>query len=161
MMGVRLPLQGAWVTPVLSHLQRSKPGRGVWLAAAGVVLCLGAWWITQHLRVERAAAVAQRSRSGHNDSGAHSELADSAVSASGNARGPEFELPGMGLEMPKKPLPGQRRPPCLKPMLEINGGCWTGPTDEAPPCGALSYEWNKRCYAPIMGAWQPSTSDPP
>jgi len=143
------------------HPLRPRAGRVFWLAAAGVALSLGAWWIGQYPRMERPAVVAQGTRGGDKDSAGPSELADSAVAAPVNPGAPESARPGMGLQMPKKPLPGQRRPPCLKPMIEINGGCWAGPTDELPPCSALSYEWNKRCYAPIMGAWQPSTSDPP
>ncbi|ADO68302.1 Serine/threonine protein kinase [Stigmatella aurantiaca DW4/3-1] len=55
---------------------------------------------------------------------------------------------GFGLEFPKKPLLGQRRPPGRRPQIEINGGCWLELLDVAPPCDDESYLYKGKCYEP-------------
>lgn len=62
-------------------------------------------------------------------------------------------------EMPKAPLPGQRLPPCRKPQVQINGGCWILVGNEASPCSEETYEWKKRCYVPFYGPPRPATSE--
>ena len=61
-------------------------------------------------------------------------------------------------DVPKEPLPNQRRPPCKKPQVEINGGCWIPVADEAPPCIQSTYEWRRQCYFPVSHPSRPSTS---
>jgi hypothetical protein len=68
---------------------------------------------------------------------------------------------GVFLDLPKKPLPGQRRPPCGKYESEISGGCWAFLSHAAPPCGPGIYEWKKGCYVPTFETPRPSASDPP
>lgn len=68
---------------------------------------------------------------------------------------------GISLEMPKKPFPGQRLPPCEKPEIELSGGCWVRLGDASPPCGGRSYEWNKGCYLPMFVLPKPPTSGQP
>jgi len=65
---------------------------------------------------------------------------------------------GIGEDVPEGPLPGQRLPPCKRPQIEINGGCWILVGNEAPPCVESTYEWKKRCYLPYFGPGRPSTS---
>jgi hypothetical protein len=57
----------------------------------------------------------------------------------------------ISLDMPKQPLPGQRRAPCKRRgEVEINGGCWTGLLTLTPPCGDEAYEWSGICYWPVL-----------
>ena len=61
----------------------------------------------------------------------------------------------LGQPLPKRPQPGQRRPPCLPTYQRaINGLCWwiNGP----PPCED-SYEHEDRCYTPVVPTTRPPT----
>lgn len=129
-----------------------------WLeAVVGVALAISAWWTGDRPPVERREEVTEEARDSDKEDAGTVGLAEVPVSVE------QFEpvRRGIGLEMPKNPLPGQRRPPCVKPLIKINGGCWVGPVDEEPPCGARSYEWQNKCYLPLIDSAQPATSDPP
>jgi hypothetical protein len=69
----------------------------------------------------------------------------------------------LGLPMPEKPFPGQRRAPHCRPPLEpnIRGGCWIAVLNERPPCGDVSYEWKDICYVPSFMSNQQPTSELP
>jgi hypothetical protein len=71
------------------------------------------------------------------------------------------EQQGLRLNLPKNPLPSQRRPPCTKREVEINGGCWVFLVNMEPPCGPRIYEWKQGCYWPAFDTAPPPTSDPP
>ncbi|MDC0713128.1 serine/threonine-protein kinase [Stigmatella sp. ncwal1] len=75
---------------------------------------------------------------------------------------PGLQRPGLFLDMPKAPLPGQRRTPC-KPRfeIEIRGSCWIPHGDFKPPCGEETYEWRGRCFAPSYSPLRPNTSEEP
>ncbi|SEU38344.1 hypothetical protein SAMN05443639_12664 [Stigmatella erecta] len=73
----------------------------------------------------------------------------------------EPEPSGLALEMPKAPLPGQRRPPCPRFQINIHGGCWLEVTQASPPCGEHYYDWKGACYSPTSAPPRPSTSDKP
>jgi serine/threonine protein kinase len=136
---------------------RPRRRRALWLAAttAVAVLSTALWWSQQTSRAPLLTA-GTRGSAGTGTA----ELADSAVPLSAQEASPAPTRRGFALELPKKPLPGQSRAPCVKPEVEINGGCWSGPTEEAPPCGARSYPWKNGCYRPILEPPQPATSDP-
>jgi hypothetical protein len=63
--------------------------------------------------------------------------------------------------LPKKPLPGQQRPPCEpERQRAINGLCWwTHPWK--PPCGPSAYEYEERCYTAVILIGRPPTSEEP
>jgi serine/threonine protein kinase len=65
---------------------------------------------------------------------------------------------GVSADVPPGPQSGQRTPPCKRPQIEINGGCWIEVANEAPPCVDSTYEWKKRCYFPVPAPPRPSTS---
>ncbi|ADO75077.1 serine/threonine-protein kinase [Stigmatella aurantiaca] len=130
-----------------------------WLAMVALVyLVLGAWWM-RHWPVQPIEMAQDAQTDGQRDAGTVGLGGE--VLSSPALRGPNVPGAGaIGLEMPKKPLPGQRRSPCEKPMVEINEGCWGRWGDAMPPCGANSYEWKKRCYLPILDGSRPATSAP-
>ncbi|ADO73034.1 Protein kinase [Stigmatella aurantiaca DW4/3-1] len=66
----------------------------------------------------------------------------------------------LSLDMPKGPLPGQRRPPCPRNHVNIRGGCWVEFVQASPPCGESFYDWNGACYLPALMPPRPNTSDP-
>jgi hypothetical protein len=66
------------------------------------------------------------------------------------------------MDLPKQPLPRQRRPPCQrKGVKEIRGGCWIRIADVEPPCSDNEYEWQGACYTPVLDNTPTSTSDKP
>ncbi|MDC0712332.1 serine/threonine-protein kinase [Stigmatella sp. ncwal1] len=90
--------------------------------------------------------------------GGTSGLAETVIANPVGAVPPISARGGIGLEIPKKPLPGQRRPPCGRPKIEINGGCWLELLDVAPPCDAESYLYKGKCYEPLGLLSRPETS---
>jgi eukaryotic-like serine/threonine-protein kinase len=94
------------------------------------------------------------------EDGGTSGVADAAVeelpmSSVSRENGPD----GMALEIPKEPVPGQRRPPCGRFQSNIQGGCWIEIAQSSPPCGESYYEWKGSCYFPAPAPPRPSTSE--
>jgi hypothetical protein len=136
-------------------LRRSAVAWLGWLTAAamGVALAVRGGGPEYEAPVEQPVQVAEEASG---SDGGTAALADAALTVRGKA---EMPIPrrrgGVGAEMPKKPLPGQRRPPCEEPETEINGGCWVGLRDAAPPCGTKAYEWKNGCYWPSVSPRRP------
>jgi hypothetical protein len=68
-------------------------------------------------------------------------------------------------EIPKQPLPGQRRPDakgrCPNRQVAINGGCWAK-VDAAPEdCHGNMYLYQGSCYLPMFTRGRVPTSAPP
>ncbi|NNB96680.1 hypothetical protein HI113_22540 [Corallococcus exiguus] len=57
------------------------------------------------------------------------------------------DAPEMSIEIPKKPLKGQKTKDCNPEASEqlINGACWVA-TDRKAPCGDWQYEHKGKCY---------------
>jgi eukaryotic-like serine/threonine-protein kinase len=126
-----------------------------WLAMVALgYLVLGAWWMQDG--AERSSGPTPGMQQDAGTAGLGQEALSSPVLIGPNEPGGR----GLRLDMPKRPLPGQRRPPCEKPLVEINEGCWGRLGDALPPCGAISYEWKKGCYLPLVDPQRPSTSSP-
>jgi len=132
----------------------------LWFAAACAVLLAAALWSRSLPPAEQHKEWAQQGRATR-DAGT-SSLGDAPRSAPASASALEPAPGAIGAELPKEPLPGQLRPPCKRPMVEINRGCWVGPMEEErPPCGKQAFVWENRCYRPMIMPQQPATSDPP
>ena len=87
-----------------------------------------------------------------------SNLAEPAATEFLSAPEPLPTHDGITTDLPPGPRPGQRTPPCKRPQLELNGGCWIRVDYETPPCVATTYEWKKRCYFPVPAPPRPPTS---
>ncbi|MDC0708607.1 serine/threonine-protein kinase [Stigmatella sp. ncwal1] len=87
-------------------------------------------------------------------------VADAAVEESPANEVRASEPSELSLDMPKGPLPGQRRPPCPRNQTNIRGGCWAEFVQVSPPCGEGFYDWNGACYLPVLVLPRPNTSDP-
>ncbi|MDC0711774.1 serine/threonine-protein kinase [Stigmatella sp. ncwal1] len=88
-------------------------------------------------------------------------LADAVLEAPASGTAPGEAKQRVSLDMPKQPFPGQHQPPCEKPQIAVNGGCWIRVSDVGAPCGANYYEWKKGCYMPMLPPPRPQTSSPP
>jgi len=143
-----------------------------WLHVAGAVLVfglLGATWLGQIRKVEpeptasdeRGARVETRTEDTQRDGGTVG-MGDTALAAAPAASSEvPISEPGVRVDMPSKPRPDQKRPPCNPRWeVELNGGCWFKQTAKAP-CGAGEYEWEERCYLPVRDPERPSTSEQP
>jgi eukaryotic-like serine/threonine-protein kinase len=150
------PLGDRFILPVSAPASMSFDAEAPWLAMVALVyLVIGVWWVQHGTMPPGESMQEEPPQAGTAGLGqeAFANPAWMAPQESGDK--------GLGLDMPKKPLPGQRRPPCEKPLVEINEGCWGRLGDALPPCGAHSYEWKKGCYLPLVDPQRPSTSNPP
>jgi eukaryotic-like serine/threonine-protein kinase len=143
-----------WLRPVFAGAP--------WLVATVTgVLVTGTWWAAQHAWEENRRRETQDKWSrGKADAGT-SGLGDGEKAMSVSAEKPLPVRSGIRADVPKQPFSGQRLPPCVKPLVEIHGGCWVGPTDDTPPCEPGSYQWKNRCYMPMFEPQRPATSEPP
>jgi len=137
-----------------------RPG----LAAASLVLmALGLWWVGLEMSQE-ASEVARAEALGATmapDAGTQG-LGDSALTERGAVQGAPISSKVISLDMPKQPLPGQRRPPCRSSWEEaIQGACWRPLAKIEPPCGDDAYEWQGACYDPSLDRTRPPTSQNP
>jgi serine/threonine-protein kinase len=128
------------------------------LAAGPLLLCLAlvsVWkeWLSPALQPEARQGTPELKQ----QTGA-SSVGEQAATEFLSAPEPLPTHAGITSEMPQGPRPGQRTPPCKRPQIEINGGCWIRVADEAPPCVESTYEWKKRCYFPVPVPPRPSSS---
>jgi serine/threonine-protein kinase len=154
------------VTP--QHVPRRAPGSEwrPWLTAAslGGALALGAAWML---------SAPPGAQAGQEQASAPEETEDGGTVAVGDAvltapvpatRAPAAGSP-IAVDLPPRPLPGQRRPDAngrcpIEPQVAINGGCWiklhVGPKD----CGEEGYIYKGGCYLPALPPTRPPTSSP-
>jgi hypothetical protein len=68
----------------------------------------------------------------------------------------------VGAPMPKKPLQGQKRPPCGPELVAVNGACWAGPIKgREAPCPQGMFDHEGECYVPIFDTSRQPTSEEP
>jgi serine/threonine protein kinase len=147
---------------------RRALGWSSWRALGlGLLLALTAWWTAQSPSEDESAAVmTEAPQSGKQGGGGKADagttgLGDTVPTVHPVEAPAQSEGRSISIALPEKPLPGQRLPPCVKPEVAINGGCWVHLVDASPPCGDRSYEWRNKCYSAIMGLPRSPTSDPP
>ncbi len=124
-----------------------------WAAGVGLAVSAG-WW---------GGRLSMRGGPGdvRTDEGDRVGLAEAALPPIGDRGLLASTRGGVGLGMPKKPFPGQRRPPCgQRYEKEINGGCWLLPREAPlPPCGDNAFDWQGSCYVPVLELRRPATSE--
>jgi hypothetical protein len=119
------------------------------------------------LDVKEPAQLAEAEEAEEEEAGADERavgLADGGVDevlVAAEAR-PAYGGPAYGLvaPLPKTPLPGQRRPPCLPTYQRaINGLCWWI-MPKPPPCED-AYEHDNKCYTAVVPNTRQPTSEEP
>ncbi|QSQ20753.1 serine/threonine protein kinase [Pyxidicoccus parkwayensis] len=142
-----------------------SPVRWVWFAMAVVCLSLMSaatgWFLrpTQDAMTYAEATPLQEARDGGTVS-----VGDAAVAAPVTilAPVPSFTAPpGLGLPLPERPFPGQRKPPCnRKGEIELRGGCWYELARVKSPCDEDAYDYKGACYLPSFPVQRAPTSAP-
>jgi hypothetical protein len=135
--------------------------RASWLAAAagaGMVLAL---WVRPHVVEEGSSGRQQTAQAGVQRKRAVG-LAEAEEVSQTVGPTPSADNESINREMPKEPLPGQRRTPCKADYeVPIGGGCWVLLGNKKPPCGKDAYESKGGCYAPSYPPGRPATSGTP
>lgn len=135
---------------------------GLAAAVAGLVATLDAWEAEPRFFMQAPEVVARQvGAEDKPDAATAGKTEVGQTTRAGEEPPPVSGQQGLRLNLPKNPLPGQRRPPCGKREIEINGGCWVFQVNMEPPCGPRIYEWKKGCYLPTFDVAPPPTSDPP
>jgi hypothetical protein len=175
---VDVPVRASRSMPPPDMASRPGPLRGDWLRKQAPWLAAGASTVTSLALLlvllssrqefdefedeplplaqgqeQQDAGVAEEQATGLADAGVEESLASAVVTSSAKAN-PEW----ISRELPKNPLPGQRKPPCT-PRKEraINGACWVHLGMDAP-CGD-EFEWEGRCYMISYATPRQPTSD--
>lgn len=132
-----------------------------WVAACvGAAVALSVEWARGACPEEGLETSPWAAQAGEERDAGTVGLADAVLEAPTVLSSLEPASGGVSLDMPKQPFPGQRLPPCEKPLATVNGGCWVRAGDVMPPCGANYYEWKKGCYVPMFSPLRPQTSHP-
>jgi serine/threonine-protein kinase len=154
--------------PPAREVSPRAPGRARrrWLAAAsmGGALALGAGWM---LRAQLGAEVERRHAAvseGEGDGGTVA-VGDTALTAPVPPTRPPSAWASVAVDLPLRPLPGQRRPDArgrcpLKAQVPINGGCWIRLPVEPENCKEEGYVYKGGCYVPSFPPARPPTSSP-
>jgi hypothetical protein len=112
-------------------------------------------------RVAAAPPVPEDESGKQSRDGGASAVGDTVLAAPVAPKAPQPTGKRIGLNMPKEPFKGQRRPPCDEGDYEIHGGCWYKLEDKPPKCSPKSYEWQGGCYRPIYLPPREPTSESP
>ncbi|WP_307733775.1 serine/threonine-protein kinase [Stigmatella ashevillensis] len=142
-----------------SHRQALGLAATAGLAASGLIQ--GVWTLWQQPRPWHVRDPSALERDGAGADAGTSGLAQDALPGSASTQTPEPGPKYIGLDIPKRPLPGQAKPPCMKREFELNGGCWGLLRDVVPPCEARNYEWKGACYYPILALVPSGNSEQP
>ncbi|WP_307733774.1 serine/threonine-protein kinase [Stigmatella ashevillensis] len=156
-----VPVPRAPPSPLSLASHRQAMGLAAAAGLAASLLLQGAWLLWRQSSPGHGEGSPLQARDGAGADAGTSGLAKDALPASASLRAPASGPMRIGLDVPKKPLPGQAKPPCKKREVELNGGCWVLPREATPPCGERNYEWQGACYYPVLAPVRSETSEQP
>ncbi len=137
------------------HRWRVLVALGAIAALGGMLLAVASWW--RALPSWPWSRGAQEARPINSEDGGVVALGDAGPLVVTITSAQRASSMGLGLDMPKKPLPGQRLPPCREGFeveIELTEGkkdtrsCWIKGSMSASACKASGYEYRGGCYAP-------------
>ncbi|MDY7228746.1 serine/threonine protein kinase [Hyalangium rubrum] len=89
-------------------------------------------------------------------------LGDTTLASAAPFIADRLPVRAVSLDMPDRPLKGQKRAPCVRRReVEINGGCWIQVGTMEAPCEADAYDWQGKCYLPVSAPLRQPTSKEP
>jgi serine/threonine protein kinase len=146
---------------------RERPrARRSWPSAAslGVALAFGAGWLLSALTTKEPATAPVSQRVEAKDGGTVA-VGDSALTAPVAPSQAPSVMTSIALEVPPKPLPGQRRPDAngrcpSKLQVAMNGACWLRMVADTKECDQDSYAYKGACYFPVFLPTRVPTSGP-
>nr|WP_307734743.1 serine/threonine-protein kinase [Pyxidicoccus parkwaysis] len=138
-----------------------------WLGAASLgatLTAFGAVWLLSARTGEEPATVHGALRVEMKDGGTVA-VGDSVLTAPAEPTQASSVRTSIALDVPLKPLPGQRRPDASgrcpgKQQVVINGGCWFRVTSDTKECDLDAYAYKGDCYTPVLPHTRPPTSSP-
>jgi serine/threonine-protein kinase len=142
--------------------------RWPWFATAGLggALALSVGGLLSVSRFEEPATSHLAEQEEAKDAGTVA-VGDSALTAPVEPERAPSVWASIAVDVPPKPLPGQRRPDgkgrCPgKVQAAINGGCWTKVPVDLKDCADEDgfFEYRGACYIPVMTRPRPATSGP-
>jgi serine/threonine protein kinase len=133
-------------------------------ASLGAVLAFGAGWLLSALTGEEPDK-AQVSLLVESKDGGTVAVGDSALTAPAALSQAPSAWTSIAVEVPPKPLPGQRRPDAngrcpSKLQVPINGGCWLRMVADTKECDQDSFAYKGACYFPVFPPTRVPTSRP-
>ncbi|MBZ4420562.1 serine/threonine-protein kinase [Myxococcus sp. RHSTA-1-4] len=159
------PVEASAAPRPLPRRAPERARRG-WLTAASLAgaLALGAGWMLRAHPGEEPEQVHASVAEDAKDGGAVA-AGDSALSAQVPLTSVPFAWSTIAVDLPPRPLPGQRRPGAngrcpRKLQVPINGGCWVKLPLDLRDCGEDYYVYKGECYMPAISPERPSTSSP-
>lgn len=158
-------VEAAVAVPVREHI---APRAGSWawrpglMVASLLLMAAGLWWASAVMPGEASEKTRAEALGAAVTPGAETQgLGDGTQPQRSGAQDAPIGSKAIALDMPKQPLPGQRRPPCLRGERVIHGACWRRYADIEPPCGDDVYEWQGGCYDAPIDRTRPPTSENP
>jgi hypothetical protein len=140
--------------PVIRRYDRWLAAMGIATGVVALILVVPKRWMKEP--AEALSSVAHQKGQGDEADAGAAALGDSSDPVSA-ATGTEASSRGLGLDMPKKPFPGQRLPPCREGFevdIELTQGqkntrsCWFKVDVSVTACKVHGYEYRGGCYAP-------------
>jgi len=140
--------------------------RGSQLAVASLAAALslaGVWMVNK--AGWRAATTQPPTEAGEARDAGTAGLGDTVLTAPVASLPVPSEWSPMGVDLPSKPLRGQRRPDAngrcpTQNQVAINGGCWKKQPESPEECDEDSYVYKGACYLPVFPRPPPPTSSP-
>jgi serine/threonine protein kinase len=149
--------------PPGSHGEHRWGGSPLTAVSLSTALAFAVVWVANRYGGE-VFPLEQASRDSEERDGGTVGLGDTALTEPVATRQETSTWSPMGLDLPSKPLPGQRRPDaygrCSKHQVPINGGCWKKQIEPADDCDEDSYVYKGACYLPVYTPPRPPTSNP-
>jgi serine/threonine-protein kinase len=137
-----------------------------WLTAAVLASALGVAAVyTLNLRGGEEPARAQAATGMEEPDAGTVGVGDAVRTASAPTPQAPSAWPGIGVDLPARPFPGQTRPDANgrcpdNKQAAINGGCWWKLEGTAKDCSGQSFVYQGKCYGPAFPPPRPPTSSP-